>query len=196
MTTTTTPTPLLEQAFTGTLRPRQFADFDSPWADRNRHDNWTTGALEYVCDVLGPDQPCLIEVDKSTGFTVLGYLRGVRPCGSQSRGLAVYLHHPTDERQPGHTVVHYLWNIGTIVPLPAPGKTAPGHHEVWHRMDQDRQAARALLADKVPAEWYGRTPMACDGLRRWTLHYRTYPATQGLPVGRERGTDSHWSVTL
>lgn len=167
MNDTATPTITDDASSTTTITPDGFRDRGTVgyYARRGTAPTWTQGTLERVADVIGPDWPCLIEVDRQTRHTVVGRLAAVRTDHRQPAGWTLVVEYgETDRRRTAHAGM----NIGAITPLP--GKSTPSFYDVSRRFHEEHSAATTAWWTHLKAEtggftWYGRSTLhaAPDG---------------------------------
>lgn len=183
MTTTETTTETTEierpsamQGFTTTIYPDRYAEYGTrgKYARRTDKTNWTEGTLSIVADVLD-GWPCLIEVDRHTGHTVVGTIVSVGGDSRQPAGWNCVIEYQYPDGS--HRTAHAGINVGTIVPLPAPGRgRAPSHFDVGDAMRKARRAALDAFNAHVKAEndgagWYGKREAHAASGGAWMVYY-------------------------
>lgn len=180
-TTTTTDTPLpTHRGSTTTITPDGFINQGTIgyYAARTRSRNtptWTFGVLQRVADVIGPDWPCLIEVDNRTRHTVVGRIVAVQADYRQPQGWACVIKY--GDGADSHRTAHAGLSIGAITPLPGPHK-APSYYDVTRRMHDERIAAITAWWEHVKAEtggyhWYGKSTLHAGPNGTWHLYYES-----------------------
>jgi len=180
--TTTTPEttdnrPSPNQGFTSTITPDLYAEYGTrgKYARRTDACHWTEGTLAIVADVLA-EWPCLIEVDRHTGHTVVGIIESVGADYRQPQGWNCVVRYTYADGS--HRTAHAGLNIGTIMPLPTTDGRGrgPSRFDVGDALRNARRAALDAFDAHVKAEndgagWYGKREAHASSGGAWMVYY-------------------------